>query len=283
MNTAQIIPFRFESREFRTLLINDQPWFVATDVSAALEYRDAFNMHRNLDEDEKGTRIVSTPGGEQEMLVINESGLYSAILRSRKPEAKRFKKWVTAEVLPSIRKHGQYQDSSNKLGTLIGQTIGTDGFRILGSLVEGKVRRIPVKKQRSAKMKLWAQLHAAYGVRSAADIPAEHMDGARQFIAAYAIDGEYLPFQGGAPSVGQNNLSIERSVAYGLVTHAYQAAELLLEVEKGLRDFSSPLANQAISQAEGLRMFAGVIKEQNGVQFEAVRVQQERTRAALPR
>ncbi|MFC6689843.1 Bro-N domain-containing protein [Pseudomonas lini] len=82
--TAQIIPFKFGKQQVRTLLIDDQPWFVAADVSSALEYRIAGDMTRNLDEDEKGTQIVRTLGGEQEMLVINESGLYSAILRSRK-------------------------------------------------------------------------------------------------------------------------------------------------------------------------------------------------------
>jgi prophage antirepressor-like protein len=94
--------------------INGEPWFIGSDVSIALEYRDAGNMTRNLDDDEKGTQIVSTLGGEQQMLVINESGLYSAILRSRKPAAKRFKKWVTAEVLPSIRKAGRYDIESTQ-------------------------------------------------------------------------------------------------------------------------------------------------------------------------
>ncbi|WP_236032401.1 BRO-N domain-containing protein [Pseudomonas schmalbachii] len=103
-----IIPFHFNSREIRTLLIDDQPWFVASDIAAALEYSIASAMTRHLDEDEKGVSIVHTPGGEQELLVINESGLYSAILRSRKAEAKRFKKWVTSEVLPAIRKTGAY-------------------------------------------------------------------------------------------------------------------------------------------------------------------------------
>lgn len=112
MNTAQVIPFKFEAREVRTLLVDDQPWFVANDVGAALQYSEASAMTRHLDEDEKGLSIVQTPGGEQEMLVINESGLYSAILRSRKAEAKRFKKWVTAEVLPAIRRTGQYQASA---------------------------------------------------------------------------------------------------------------------------------------------------------------------------
>ena len=100
--------FSFESREVRTIAIDGAPWFVAEDIATALEYRNAPDMTRNLDDDEKGTQIVRTPGGDQEMTVINESGLYSAILKSRKPEAKRFKKWVTSEVLPSIRKTGSY-------------------------------------------------------------------------------------------------------------------------------------------------------------------------------
>ena len=101
--------FSFDDHSVRTVLIDDQPWFVAADISEALEYRDAANMARNLDEDERGTHIVSTPSGDQEMIVINESGMYSAVLKSRKPSAKRFKKWVTSEVLPAIRKTGRYE------------------------------------------------------------------------------------------------------------------------------------------------------------------------------
>lgn len=101
--------FRFtDTLILRGFLRDGEPWFVAQDVSEALEYRNAPDMTRNLDDDEKGTQIVRTLGGDQEMTVINESGLYSAILKSRKPEAKTFKKWVTSEVLPSIRKTGSY-------------------------------------------------------------------------------------------------------------------------------------------------------------------------------
>ncbi|WP_349569479.1 BRO-N domain-containing protein [Azotobacter salinestris] len=191
-STAQVIPFRFESHEVRTLLIDDQPWFVASDVSSALEYRDADKLARLLDDDEKGTQIVGTLGGEQKMLVINESGLYSAILRSRKAEAKRFKKWVTAEVLPAIRKHGRYEDAGGKMDTLLGQTIGTDGFHVLGAIIKGKVVSLPQAVQRRATAKIWSQTHAAFGVRSAADIPADQLDAARNFIAAYALEGEWL-------------------------------------------------------------------------------------------
>jgi prophage antirepressor-like protein len=109
MQDTQVIPFNFDSHEIRTLLIDGQPWFVAGDVASALEYREAEKMTRWLDDDEKGPHNVGTLGGDQRMTVINESGLYSAILRSRKPEAKRFKKWVTAEVLPAIRKTGRYE------------------------------------------------------------------------------------------------------------------------------------------------------------------------------
>lgn len=105
--TAQVFQFK-QQQDVRAILIDGEPWFVAADVAEAIAYRAAHNMVRILDDDEKGTHIVSTPSGSQEMLVINESGLYSAILRSRKPEAKAFKKWVTAEVLPAIRKYGMY-------------------------------------------------------------------------------------------------------------------------------------------------------------------------------
>ncbi len=106
---SNIIPFQFEKFPVRVVTDdNGDPLFVAADIAKALDYRDAPDMTRNLDDDEKGTQIVRTLGGDQEMTVINESGVYSAIMKSRKPEAKKFKKWVTSEVLPSIRKTGAY-------------------------------------------------------------------------------------------------------------------------------------------------------------------------------
>lgn len=84
------------------------PWFVASDVAKILGYRDAYNLTRRLDPDEKGTRSASTPGGIQEATTINESGLYAAILGSKVKGAREFRRWVTSEVLPSIRKHGMY-------------------------------------------------------------------------------------------------------------------------------------------------------------------------------
>ncbi|MFC3530928.1 BRO family protein [Vogesella facilis] len=100
--------FSFDSFDVRTLDRDGEVWFVASDVAAALDYTHVPHMTRNLDDDEKGVHIVDTLGGKQELTIINESGLYSAILKSRKPEAKRFKRWVTHEVLPSLRKSGSY-------------------------------------------------------------------------------------------------------------------------------------------------------------------------------
>lgn len=101
----------FKNEEFgriRTLEIDGEPWFAATDIAKSLGYRMASDLIRRIDNDDKGTHLMSTPGGEQTISIINESGLYSAILGSKLESAKRFKHWVTSEVLPSIRKHGAY-------------------------------------------------------------------------------------------------------------------------------------------------------------------------------
>lgn len=99
----------FENERFgnvRVTMIDNEPWFVAADVCKALDI--ASTATRRLDDDEKGMRSTQTPGGKQEMAVVNESGLYSLVLGSRKPEAKAFKRWVTHDVIPTIRKHGVY-------------------------------------------------------------------------------------------------------------------------------------------------------------------------------
>lgn len=110
MADQKIVPFLYESEHLvRTIERDGALWFVLADVCRVLEIDNPTRAASRLDEDEKGLHSMKTPGGDQEMLVINESGLYSLVLTSRKAEAKRFKKWVTAEVLPSIRRTGQYQ------------------------------------------------------------------------------------------------------------------------------------------------------------------------------
>ena len=100
--------FNYEGNNVRTILKDGNPWWVLKDICSVLEIGNSRDVTSRLDSDEKGVDIIDTPGGKQEVSIINESGLYSVILVSRKPEAKKFKRWVTHEVLPSIRRHGLY-------------------------------------------------------------------------------------------------------------------------------------------------------------------------------
>lgn len=109
MNELQI----FNNEEFgqvRTIEIDGEPWFVGKDIANALDYKNStVALQDNVDTEDKGVTKVSTLGGMQEMTIINESGLYSMVFGSRLPNAKKFKHWVTSEVLPSIRKTGKYE------------------------------------------------------------------------------------------------------------------------------------------------------------------------------
>lgn len=109
MNNLQIF-LNPEFGQVRTVEIDGQPWLVGKDVATALGYKNPQRAIRDHVEDEdKGMTKTVTPGGEQELQIINESGLYSLILSSKMPKAKAFKRWVTSEVLPAIRKHGAYE------------------------------------------------------------------------------------------------------------------------------------------------------------------------------
>lgn len=102
----------FNNAEFgsvRTVMINDEPWFIGKDVAVALGYKEtAKAVREKVDEEDKGVSEMDTPGGKQKVMFVNESGLYTLVLSSKLPTAKKFKKWITSEVLPSIRKNGGY-------------------------------------------------------------------------------------------------------------------------------------------------------------------------------
>jgi prophage antirepressor-like protein len=100
--------FTYISQPVRVVGTPEEPLFVASDVCACLEVANSRDALARLDEDEKGVATTDTPGGQQQMAVVTEAGLYSLILTSRKPEAKAFKRWVTHEVLPQVRKTGAY-------------------------------------------------------------------------------------------------------------------------------------------------------------------------------
>lgn len=106
--TDNIIPFTFEDQAIRVILINDEPWFIANDLCAVLALANSRDALSRLDDDEKGVGSTDTLGGNQSLNIVSESGMYSLVLGSRKPEARRFKKWVTSDLLPTLRRTGRY-------------------------------------------------------------------------------------------------------------------------------------------------------------------------------
>ena len=107
MNDMQL--FTFENQKVRTVTVDGEPYFAGKDVAIILGYGNPTKAIRaHVDEEDKGGSILDTPGGKQRTTMINESGLYSLILSSKLPSAKKFKRWVTSEVLPSLRKHEAY-------------------------------------------------------------------------------------------------------------------------------------------------------------------------------
>ena len=117
MNEMKI--FNFEDNEVRTQTINGEPWFVGKDVADILGYSNPAKAIRDhVDDEDKGQNDTFTPGGMQIMTIVNESGLYSLVFKSQLPSAKRFKRWVTSEVLPTIRKTGSYQIPADPMDAL---------------------------------------------------------------------------------------------------------------------------------------------------------------------
>ena len=124
MNDLQV----FNNPEFgqvRTITIDNEPWFVGKDIAIALGYEKPTDaVRKRVDEEDRGISKMETPSGAQNMTIINESGLYSLILSSKLPSAKKFKRWVTSEVLPAIRQTGQYQSSSyTPKATSVGEVV----------------------------------------------------------------------------------------------------------------------------------------------------------------
>ncbi len=140
----------FESDQFgqvRTVMKEGQPWFVAADVCRALEISDNRSATARLDDDEKDAVSIRTLGGDQKMSIINEPGLYSLVLGSRKPEAKAFKRWITHEVIPSIRRHGVYA-TEDTIDRILGNP--DFGIRLLSELKKERERTRQLEQENAS-------------------------------------------------------------------------------------------------------------------------------------
>ena len=179
-NQTQLSTFNFESNSIRTLVINNEPWFVAKDLCNAINisnYRDAIER---LDEDEKGVALTDTLGGKQEMNIVSESGMYALILRCRDAVKKgsvphRFRKWVTSEVLPQIRKTGSYSK------TTVDQRTG----------LRNAVNML-VSKKGLIYSDAYHLIHQRFNVESIEDLTLEQLPEAVEYIHKIVLEGELI-------------------------------------------------------------------------------------------
>lgn len=173
--TTAITPFNFNNNDVRVIIQEGNPWFVAADVCAVLGVKNHRDSLMHLDDDEKGVVLNDTLGGKQQVSVVNESGLYALVLRSRKPEAKKFTKWVTSEVLPAIRKTGKYERPTNPAIDYdrISPAQAQDLKELVHAVVDSKVQGFG---------ETWARLHKRFRVNSYLELPATRFEEARDYL-----------------------------------------------------------------------------------------------------
>lgn len=146
----------FENPEFGKIRVvekNGEPWFVAADVCRALDIKNSRDALSRLDDDEKGVVLTDTLGGKQEISIVNEPGLYSLVLGSRKPEAKAFKRWITHDVIPSIRKHGIYA-TENTVEEMLNDP--DTAIRLLTEIKKERTRRKALEAENEAQKQIIA-------------------------------------------------------------------------------------------------------------------------------
>ena len=187
MNEVQL--FNFENHEVRSLLINSEPWFVGKDVAEVLGYERADNAIRNhIDKEDKLTHQISASGQNRNMTIINESGLYSLVLSSKLPSAKKFKRWVTSEVLPALRKTGQYQ-----VKKLSGQELMAKALIEAQSVLAAKDKQIEEMKPKALFADAVATSHTSILVGELAKILKQNgIDMGQKRLFAWLRENGYL-------------------------------------------------------------------------------------------
>lgn len=189
MNELQVFKNQ-EYGEVRSLVINDEPWFVGKDVAENLGYRNGSrDINRHVDEEDRmGYRIGTPSRGEQTMTIINESGLYSLVLSSKLPSAKKFKRWVTSEVLPALRKTGQYQ-----VKELSGQELMAKALIEAQSVLAAKDKQIEEMKPKVVFADAVATSHTSILVGELAKILKQNgIDMGQKRLFAWLRENGYL-------------------------------------------------------------------------------------------
>lgn len=159
--STDIVPFAYDGAEVRTVSVDGDPWWVAADIARVLGYSTTSAMTRSLDDDERGVRTLHTPSGDQDMTIISEPGLYSAIMRSTNPHVRTFKRWVTHEVLPAIRSTGSFVAAVESPEQLLARAL-----TMANTVLEKHVERIA---ELSPKAEAWDGIAAVSGDYDVAD------------------------------------------------------------------------------------------------------------------
>ena len=229
--------FNFNQNQIQVINKDGEAWFVASEIAAMFGYRDAANLTRILDDDEKGTHNVSTLGGKQDVSVINESGFYHAAFKSRKAEVKPFRKWVTSEVLPAIRKTGGYQISDN-----LPTKTTADDRTPLRQAVAALVGRKGIDYSTA-----YGMVHQRFNVGAIEDIPAEKLPEAVAYVHALTLHtgltGEVLDRE--PLSAPQPALPIDGNSLADIAAMVYYGTWM---IELG-KDISAPLKQLGNRQA----------------------------------
>ena len=178
---SQLSTFNFESNSIRTLAIDNEPWFVAKDVCDAIGLTNSRMSLIALDEDEKGVSLIYTPSGKQEMNIVSESGMYTLILRCRDAVKKgsiphRFRKWVTSEVLPTIRKTGKYESKTS--------VNDRTGLRNAVNML--------VSKKGLIYSDAYHLVHQRFNVESIEDLTLEQLPQAVEYVHKIILEGELI-------------------------------------------------------------------------------------------
>lgn len=187
--------FKFGDSEVRVINKCGEPWFVAKDVCDALNLTNSRKALTALDDDEKGVTLSYTLGGEQNLSIVSESGMYTLVLRCRDAVNKgsvphKFRKWVTAEVLPSIRKTGSYGNTLKAKKALPGK-ITTEQQEAIKQLVMSRGQSLPKEKQAKAMITMWSSLKSHFGC-SYKEISEEQFTEALSLAARVPLEGELI-------------------------------------------------------------------------------------------
>lgn len=218
--------FSFEKNPVRTVLISGDPWFSAADVGKILQLSNVRASVASLDDDEKGVNTIDTLGGKQEISVISESGLYALIFKSRRQQAKKFRRWVTSEVLPAIRKTGSYSVTLSPADQL-------------------KIRQAVARRAKTsaiAYQTIYRALYERFQIAKYDQLNSSDLKAALDFVATCEVKLPALP----APEIPEGAIVLEKTAAKRIQTFIYYwrylfrpELELVLRL---LQAVQSPLA-----------------------------------------